>query len=1208
MAQDFNDRATIRQYLLGELTDLERQNFEQRLMLDATVFEELLVAEDELVDSYLRGELDAGQKAGFESIFLATSERQDKLRFGRAFMNYVSSQTPKPLLAEVERPSAPWFQQLFASSGRIAVYAVLIVSVAVGSWLVFFRQSEVDKGLIALNDAYRQQRPIEARISRFDYAPFPVTRGAEPERVDSPALDRAERILLDAVHDNPGAQSYHALGKLYLARKEIDKAIAQFDQAVKANPNDAQIYADLGAAWLEKGKLSLDKGKANPASSEAGKGMEELGRSREYLSKALDHGVHPEALFNRALAEQYLMLYDQAEQTWREYLKLDSTSPWADEARRNLKLLEERKTRVAGTRKELIESFSKAYASQSDEAAWAALSPSRGRTGNAVVEALLDDVLSLAASGRGTEADEKQRMLAYAGRIEEQRVRDRFTVDVARVYGASTAAEREMLAQARQLIKSAIEVYNRSEYKQAIELFSKARELFAKTGDEGEALFAEAWVGYCHLRIPDPDTGLKIFERLSEIFEARNYRSLFAQSLLAIADASNGRNEYSKVLESARQSLIISEEIEDRANVMRCLHAGTTVHFILGNYRESLAAIVQALSLAERLPPDSKLTWPFYHEASIAFFLLGMPAVARQFEDEALRVALAAELPLQTSRPYDRLALIAERLQNYAEAIENSERARAEGAKIKDERIRTNILAHSALNFANLYRESGDPQRAIESYDQALALYQKINVDIYQYKAHKGKFLALLALQNNAAAEAELETVLYWFNQNREKIAEESYRNKFFDTDQNTYDLAVDFQYTRKQDFAKAFDYAEEYRARSLLDIMRTSAAVTGANDSPTIKLSTVTLPLNLTQIKSQLPKQAQLLEFAVLDDKVVMWVIARDKLESAYTTISRGDLDAKIKRYLRVVTKPGTNNNEEVISLGKELYASLISPIAGKLDGNLQLCIVPDDNLSFLPFAALISPTSGRYLVEDFALETAPSATIFINSSQQAEQRVANKTERLLVVGNPQFDREQFVDLSDLPGAAREAEAIARLYAAIPLLGKAASSSRVKQALGDADVVHFATHAIPDERSPLLSKLLLAKDSATDRVTHHAASGFLQASEIYGSKFPRTRLVVLSACQTGIERAYRGEGAIGLARPFIASGVPLVVASLWPVESEATADLMISFHRYRKQQHVSTVEALRRAQLEILHNQQPRSPVDHGWAAFVAIGGYATF
>jgi CHAT domain-containing protein len=90
--------------------------------------------------------------------------------------------------------------------------------------------------------------------------------------------------------------------------------------------------------------------------------------------------------------------------------------------------------------------------------------------------------------------------------------------------------------------------------------------------------------------------------------------------------------------------------------------------------------------------------------------------------------------------------------------------------------------------------------------------------------------------------------------------------------------------------------------------------------------------------------------------------------------------------------------------------------------------------------------------------------------------------------------------------------------------------------------------------------------------------------------------------------RTFTGEGAVSLARPFIAAGVPLVLASLWPVESNATADLMISFHQHRKEKtgNNSTVNALRLAQLEAI--RKPNAETDFGWAAFVAIGGYAEF
>jgi len=1211
MTDSHKEQDTIRLYLLGKLAGEDAEEFERRLFTEEELVEELLAVEEELIDDFLTGDLSTDDAVMFEQKFLVTTERRQKLRVGkavRAYAQQTSGVPPKP----IPTPT-PWsWRRLFSSPVvRAAAFASVILFAAVGIWRISFYQSDVDKGLLALNNAYREQRPLEVRVSQQNYAPFSTFRGGESDRVHNTELDYAERYLRDAVRDNPTPRAHQALGTYFLLRREFDQAIQQFEDALKADPNNAEIYADLGATWLEKGKLSLDKGAANPASSEYGRGMEQLGQSVVNLNKALElNKTLPEAYFNRALAEQYLTLYNEAERDWREYLKLDSTSPWAEEARKNLKLLDDRKAKTSIIKEQLIVDFIKAYGTRNDDSAWAALSRGRARTGNVIVEALIDDLLSLEVGGRWAEANDKQQMLSYAGKVEEQSVADRFTADLAEVYKSSTPAQRKILAQARGLTKLAVQYYDRSEYHQAIELFSQARELFAKTSDEGEKLFAEAWVGYCRLRLQQPEISIEIFQRLSAVFGRKNYRSLFAQSLLATADAFTARNEYSKVLDRARESLVVSEQIQDRANAIRCLQAETMVQGIFGNYSESLDAVFRALSISKTIPPDVKLTWPFYHEASIGFYFLGMSPVALQFENEALRLAVEANLPLQASRSYDHLALIFQRLHNYAEAMRNCEQARAAASKIGNERMKTNLLAHSALHFAELYKETGEYQRAVEFYDEALSLYQKIDVDVYQYRAHKGKLLALRALNNDGAAEAELRSVLYWFERNREKISEESYRNKFFDTGQNTYDLAVDFHYDRKKDIRTALDYAEAYRARSLWDLMNTGAQIIGDSDHPQIKLPAPVSPLTSSEIQPLLPLETQLLEYAVLDDKVVMWVMTRNGLKSAHTTIRRDELDEKIHRFLRALDRiPTYESNDEIIELAKELYVNLIAPVEGYLDSGLQLCVVPDKNLSFLPFTALVSPTSGKYLVEDYTLQTAPSATIFIKASQQAEQKAWNRTEQALIVGNPYFDREQFAKLPDLPGALREAEKIAQLYATSPLLGNAATSSLVKRLLNERDVVHLATHAIPDKRSPLLSKLLLSKDRTKELETHHASSGFLQAAEIYEMKFSRTRLVVLSACQTGIERVYQGEGAIGLARPFIASGVPVVVGSLWPVESEDTADLMISFHKHRKQEHFSTVDALRRAQLEILHKQQQSgSPKNYGWAAFIAIGGYATF
>jgi CHAT domain-containing protein len=129
---------------------------------------------------------------------------------------------------------------------------------------------------------------------------------------------------------------------------------------------------------------------------------------------------------------------------------------------------------------------------------------------------------------------------------------------------------------------------------------------------------------------------------------------------------------------------------------------------------------------------------------------------------------------------------------------------------------------------------------------------------------------------------------------------------------------------------------------------------------------------------------------------------------------------------------------------------------------------------------------------------------------------------------------------------------------------------------------------------------------SAGGNATDEANDGILQIHEIYKMDLAHMHLVVLSACQTAIEQQYSGEGAVSVARPFIAARVPLVVATLWPVDSSGSERLMTRFHRYRKREKLPTAGALQQAQLDILgdSNQGLRHP--YYWAAFTIIGRYA--
>jgi CHAT domain-containing protein len=147
--------------------------------------------------------------------------------------------------------------------------------------------------------------------------------------------------------------------------------------------------------------------------------------------------------------------------------------------------------------------------------------------------------------------------------------------------------------------------------------------------------------------------------------------------------------------------------------------------------------------------------------------------------------------------------------------------------------------------------------------------------------------------------------------------------------------------------------------------------------------------------------------------------------------------------------------------------------------------------------------------------------------------------------------------------------------------------------------VVHFATHGLLNNEHPELSGVVL---SLVDR-EGQAQDGFLRLHDIYNLRLP-VDLVVLSACQTGLGKDVRGEGLLGLTRGFMYAGAAGVVASLWKVDDEATAELMRHFYAALFRRGLPPAAALRAAQLAL--RQQTRWRAPYYWAGFVIQGEYA--
>lgn len=213
-----------------------------------------------------------------------------------------------------------------------------------------------------------------------------------------------------------------------------------------------------------------------------------------------------------------------------------------------------------------------------------------------------------------------------------------------------------------------------------------------------------------------------------------------------------------------------------------------------------------------------------------------------------------------------------------------------------------------------------------------------------------------------------------------------------------------------------------------------------------------------------------------------------------------------------------------------------------------------------------------------------------------------------MLLVEGDAFDRAVWPALAPLSGTGAEARVLSALYRrATVLAGPAATKEKVLLALRSSDVAQLTAHALADPRSPGAVAIVLAPSRAGVRdavASSRPAPGdlgsLLGSRDLQGLVLRRLRLVVLAACGTAAGGAPNREGALGLARGFLVTGVPAVVAALWSIDDRGSAAFLRLFHQHLAA-GAAPAAALRAAQLAFLH-QPPLT-----WAAFELVGTVAS-
>ena len=364
-------------------------------------------------------------------------------------------------------------------------------------------------------------------------------------------------------------------------------------------------------------------------------------------------------------------------------------------------------------------------------------------------------------------------------------------------------------------------------------------------------------------------------------------------------------------------------------------------------------------------------------------------------------------------------------------------------------------------------------------------------------------------------------------------------------------------------------------RERRLLEITRQlqHRGAGAANTSPAPD------HFSIAHLQNALGADRALVEYTTIDDRLVAFLVTDRDVEVVRDLGAESEVNAEIERCrfqidtLRFGSTQVRNHlpalTERTQRHLRALYDRLLRPIEPKI-GERHLAIVPHRALHYLPFQALHDGES--YLIQRREVSFAPSAVVL----QQCVDRPKRDFKNALVLG---------VADEQIPAVHEELKVLDHIFADVKLFSDEAATTEVlRRNATDVDVLHLACHAHFRSDNPLFSTLRLG-------------DGWFTARDAYGLKL-KSGLVTLSACETGMNTVAPGDELMGLARGFLFAGSPTVMMSLWTIDDEATAELMVEFYRALART-ASPATALRAAQIRLL----TRRPHPFFWSPFVLVG-----
>ncbi len=455
-------------------------------------------------------------------------------------------------------------------------------------------------------------------------------------------------------------------------------------------------------------------------------------------------------------------------------------------------------------------------------------------------------------------------------------------------------------------------------------------------------------------------------------------------------------------------------------------------------------------------------------------------------------------------------------------------------------------------------------------------------------------------------ADREYRAALATFEAARDTVRHEDSQLSFLTNASRIYDDYVHFLVARgKTD--DALRWADYSRARTLAEGLGLLAK--GASTGPP--------PLLPQQIARR--AEGAVLFYWLGEKQSYLWAITPQKT-SLFTLPPGSEIDAAVERYRKALGGP-QDVLEAADQDGRGLYRTLVAPAQALLNQDAKVFVIPDGSLNNLNFETLlvagsklsepklsepvVSESKLHYWIEDVTIANASSLRV-LGAARAGKGTNQEKRHRsLLLVGNSVAPNAKY---PELPKAAAQMESVARHFPAaeqrIFTREQATPAAYLASSPEQFSYIHFVAHGTASRLSPLDSAIVLSK-TVLSKAAPSAGDAENDSFKLYARdiiRHPlRADLVTISACYGAGERAYSGEGLVGLSWAFLRAGAHNVVAALWEATDTSTQQLMDKFYD-EIDKGADPDAALRAAKLSLLRSSGFHNPFY--WAPFQLYAG----